>query len=320
MLRTGRGGFLFRFPVPCPGSPPGGGCPASASAAAAALSRAAFLAAAAFPAAPHRRGLLRRDGTGTAHAPPGRGRQPLVIGVALGLLSGGRLLQRDLRDPTAASSGIRPGGACPARAFARVGFRAASGVPILRLARGLQVRQGGRDPLRPGRPAPSPRQHRRAAKAQPRQHPPVTAPAAGPAPAASPWPWPPQPQSPSAAAASSSTDSREIRSGPAGAGCSGPTLDRLAVLWPEPGRGAGRIRVSGPHLGWPGGRRRKRAGRSMAADRAGWRLPDRVARGPVSLVTAGRCCPCSPPKSGSPSLPPSRKAKRCRSPCSCWVP
>ena len=36
MLRTGLGGFLFRFPLPCPGSPPGGGCPASASAAAAA--------------------------------------------------------------------------------------------------------------------------------------------------------------------------------------------------------------------------------------------------------------------------------------------
>ena len=46
MLRTGLGGFLFRFPLPCPGSLPGGGCPASASAAAAALARAAFLAAA----------------------------------------------------------------------------------------------------------------------------------------------------------------------------------------------------------------------------------------------------------------------------------
>src|ERR1019366_2223576 len=34
MLRTGLGGFLFRFPLPFPESPPGGPCPASLACAA----------------------------------------------------------------------------------------------------------------------------------------------------------------------------------------------------------------------------------------------------------------------------------------------
>src|SRR5712692_3421864 len=120
-----------------------------------------------FPAAPHRRGLLRPGGTGAAHAAPGGGRDPLVVGVALGLLRGGRLLQRDLRDRDRRLLRYPARRRLPGPRLRQVGFRLLPAGRILRLARGLQVREGGRDPLFPGRPAPSLWQHRRAAKAQP---------------------------------------------------------------------------------------------------------------------------------------------------------
>ncbi len=117
MLRTGCGGFLPRLLSPSrsprrPAGPagcglrgpglcglPGGGQP--------------------LPGAPHRRGLLRRDGPRAGHAAAGGGRDPLAVDVAPGLLRGGGLPSAICATVTATSSGTRPGGACPARAFAR---------------------------------------------------------------------------------------------------------------------------------------------------------------------------------------------------------
>src|ERR1035441_7523198 len=162
-----------------------------------------------FPAAPHRRGLLRRDGTGAAHAAPGGGRHPLVIGIALSLLRGGRLLQRDLRDRDRGLGRYPARRRLPGPRLRQVGFRLLPACRILRRARGPQVRQGRRPPLGPGRPPPPAPPPPRAAPAGPQgpgpgSTPPPPPPQPPPAsPPASPWPWPWQPQSPSAAASSS---------------------------------------------------------------------------------------------------------------------
>ena len=130
------------------------------------------------PGMPHRRGLLWRGGPRAGHAAAGGGRDPLVVGVAPGLLRGGRLLQRDLRDRDRHLLRYPARRRLPGPDLRQVAFGLLAPRRVLRLPRGLQVRQRGRDPLRPGRPAPPGRQHRRAAQPQPRQHPLVAAPAA----------------------------------------------------------------------------------------------------------------------------------------------